>query len=71
MSERSTRLAQQQQTASATKDSLVNKTALVKSTRNQPKFQEGEKILCYHGALIYEAKVFILQINSQFLVIHF
>ena len=26
-------------------------------TRNQPKYIQGEKILCYHGALIYEAKV--------------
>jgi hypothetical protein len=57
MTERSTRLSQQQ---TASKDTLVNKTAIVKSTRNQPKFYEGEKILCYHGALIYEAKVVIL-----------
>lgn len=27
------------------------------STKNQSKYVEGEKILCYHGALIYEAKV--------------
>ena len=27
------------------------------STRNQPKYAPGEKILCFHGALIYEAKV--------------
>lgn len=27
------------------------------STRNQPKYAAGEKILCFHGALIYEAKV--------------
>lgn len=26
------------------------------SPRNQPKFQEGEKVLCYHGSLLYEAK---------------
>lgn len=27
------------------------------STRNQTKYAPGEKILCFHGALIYEAKV--------------
>lgn len=33
---------------------VVSKSA--KSTRSQPKYQEGEKVLCYHGAFIYEAK---------------
>ena len=27
------------------------------ATRNQPKYVQGEKILCFHGALLYEAKV--------------
>jgi len=35
---------------------LNPRTSNAKSTRNQPKFQEGEKVFCYHGAFIYEAK---------------
>jgi hypothetical protein len=46
----------QQQIAANQKETPTNSSQL-KSTRNMPKYHEGEKILCYHGAFIYEAKV--------------
>lgn len=35
---------------------MKNSTSKTKASC-QPKFIEGEKILCYHGTFIYEAKV--------------
>lgn len=36
---------------------MKNSATKSKAASCQPKFIEGEKILCYHGTYIYEAKV--------------
>ncbi|CAG5136316.1 unnamed protein product, partial [Candidula unifasciata] len=30
----------------------------------KPKFQEGEKVLCYHGPLLYEAKCMKIEVKD-------
>jgi mortality factor 4-like protein 1 len=43
--------------SSSSSSSVTSKSASeTKSTKNPPKFREGEKIFCFHGTLIYEAK---------------
>lgn len=44
------------------------------SSKGQPKFEEGEKVLCFHGDLIYEAKclkVDFSRSNDRFYFVHY